>query len=256
MENITYKDIILYYVKKDYKYISNIILNISNHITNLYDNYVLTSDERKKINNLISDIINNLNEKYNNVSSKNFFINDDIINNNFRDYKINNLEIAIDVIDILKKDNTLNLFYPELKLIDFSDIIEQIDKIINFVGLLNITDIFEFYDIDISYLKNNNSYFNEINILKNILVPISASYILDKRIDKKNIIFEFNKYFNDKYSMMLGNVYQIKIRFLKNKKLLHILGYINYDSVNSFIRTSQICNDYLYNKKNKISVEL
>lgn len=256
MENIKYRDIILHYINKDYKYLSGVIGNISNHLINLYENYIITTDDKKKVNILLSDIINNLNDKYN-ESIKNIF---DLKNTYsieiFDKYKIEDIDLVINIIDILINTKSINNFYPNLHLIDFSDIKNQINKIINFVGMKNIDDIIEYYNIDKEYLKNYKNYNDEIEILKHVIVPISSSYIKDKRIDKRNIIFEIKKYINDKYSLLLGNIYEIKIRFTDSHKILQIIGYIDYDPVNSLIRTSQICNEYIYNKKNKIVMEL
>ena len=41
MEYVNNKDIIIYFLKKDYKFLSNIITNLSKHINNLYDNYII-----------------------------------------------------------------------------------------------------------------------------------------------------------------------------------------------------------------------
>ena len=50
MNNISYGDVIAYYLKKDYREKSLLLNNLSSHIDNLYDNFVLTTDDKKKIN--------------------------------------------------------------------------------------------------------------------------------------------------------------------------------------------------------------
>ena len=256
MENIKYRDIILYYINKDYKYLSKIIGNLSNHLINLYETYIITTDDKKKINIMLSDIINNLNDKYN-ESLKTIFDANNLYSDEFIEkYKIKDIELIIKIIDILIDTKSLNNFYPNLKLIDFSDIRNQINKIINFIGLKSIDDITEYYNIDKEFLRSYKDYFSEIEILKNIIIPVSCLYIRDKRIDKKKTIFEMKKISNEKYSLLLGNIYEIKIRFTNINKILQIIGYIDYDPVNSLIRTSQICNEYIFNKKNKITIEL
>jgi hypothetical protein len=47
MENIVKENIIIHYLKKDYKNRAGILNNLSLHINNLYDNYVLTTDDGK-----------------------------------------------------------------------------------------------------------------------------------------------------------------------------------------------------------------
>jgi endopeptidase La len=252
MEKIKYIDIIQYFLKKEYKFLSNIITNLSLHINNLYENYIITTDERKKINIMLSDTINNLNDYYNTTSTKIFG------NTEYNKiFNTNNFEHNIEILEMLKKNNLLYDMYSELKLVDFSSIIDDIKKISTFIGLNTINDILSLYNLDSEFLRKNNDYYNKFNILKDIFIPISLVFTDDKRIDKKNNIFEFiqNK-LDDKYSLMLGNIYQIKIRFQNIKMVMTINGYIDFDAVNSSIRTSQICNDYIYNKKNKIINEI
>jgi endopeptidase La len=271
MEYVNNKDIILYFLKKDYKFLSNIIINLSNHINRLYDNFIITTDERKRINIMLSDTINKLNDYYNLTSGKLFNNNDnDNDNNNDNDndndndnfnkqYKIRKTEINFiyEIIESIRDTDTVNIFYPEVELIDFKNILDDIKKISGLIGLNNINDILKIYNLNIDFLKINNDHNNKFNILKEIFVPISINYTSDKRIDKKNNIFEFiQNDFDDRYSLMLGNIFQLKIRFSQTKTVLHINGYIDFDSVNGIIRTSQICNDYLYNIKTNIINEI
>jgi len=264
MEYVNNKDIILYFLKKDYKFLSNIIINLSNHINRLYDNFIITTDERKRINIMLSDTINKLNDYYNLTSGK-LFNNDDNNDNNDnndnfnKQYKIrkNEINFIYEIIESIRDTDTVNIFYPEVELIDFKNILDDIKKISGLIGLNNINDILQIYNLNIDFLKINNVYNNKFNILKEIFVPISINYTSDKRIDKKNNIFEFiQNDFDDRYSLMLGNIFQLKIRFSQTKTVLHINGYIDFDSVNGIIRTSQICNDYLYNIKTNIINEI
>jgi len=257
MEYVNNKDIILYFLKKDYKFLSNIIINLSKHINKLYDNYIITTDERKKINIMLSDTINKLNDYYNLYSTK--IYNNDKNDKNNKEYNIKKTEInyIYEIIESIRDTNAMNIFYPELELIDYKNIFEDIKKISGFIGLNNINDILKIYNLDIDFLKSNIEYNNKLNVLKEIFLPISINYTDDKRIDKKNNIFEFiQNNFEEKYSLMLGNIYQIKIRFSQTKSVILINGYIDFDSVNGIIRTSQICNDYIYNQKTNIINEI
>ena len=64
---IKYSDIINFYLNKDYKLRSDILIRLSNHTDKLYENYIITTDERKKVTSLISDVINKLNMYYNSI---------------------------------------------------------------------------------------------------------------------------------------------------------------------------------------------
>jgi endopeptidase La len=273
MNIITYCDVIVYYLKKDYKEKSDILNNLSLHIDNLYDNYVLTTDDKKKLNTLISETINNLNNYYNNIYSLLYpdIINETKVDINFNlDIKRLNLinkdkyfcnendfNIFIETLDILKENNCIEEYYKDLNIVDFKEINIRIKKICNYVGLSNIKEIVNLYGFN-NIIKLNNEENNKIKILNDLFVPFKCKYIEDKRIDKRNKYFEFihTKNVDDKYSLLLGNVYQIKFRLNKFKTVLEITGFMKNDSINSYIRTSQLCNDFIYNKKKLISDEL
>ncbi len=249
MNNRTYGDVIIYYLKKDYRDKSLLLNNLSSHIENLYDNFVLTTDDKKKINTLISETINNLNNYYNNYSSN--------INNNKFFCLQSDFNLFIETIDILKNNNCVEEYY-DFKLFDYKDINLMIKKICNYIGLSNINEILELYGLNNNIIKLNPEDEEKYNILKDIFVPINSKYYEDKRLDKKNKHFEFSlkRNIDDKYNLLLGNVYQIKFRINKFKTVLEINGFIKQDSVNSLIRTSQLVHTYLYNKKKYISTEI
>jgi endopeptidase La len=273
MEKIKYSDVINYYLKNDYKIRSDILKKTSIHIDRLYDNYILTTDDRKKINNLLNDTINNLNSYYNKIlimlfPDNKFDIDNDNIDINDKDFILeedkiinqtkNNIEYLIETIDICRQNNTINYFYPKLILPDYKNVDTLIKKIANYVGLSTIDDIIDIYVKNKNYIKFNEDEKNKYDIIRNIFIPISCNYLEDKRLDKKNKNFELihRKDINDKYSFLLGNLYQIKIRINKLKTVLEITGYFELDSINSIIRTSQLCNSYLFEKKKIISNEI
>ena len=111
METITYGDIIVYYLKKDYRVKSLLLNNLSIHVDDLYDNFVLTTDDKKKINTLISETINNLNEYYNNMTIQLYpnMLNDNICKDNKLINKVfcykNDFDSTIETINILKDNN-------------------------------------------------------------------------------------------------------------------------------------------------------
>jgi endopeptidase La len=272
MNKIKYSDIVNSYLKFDYKFRTDIIIKLSLHVDKLYDNYIITTDERKKNNTLISDTINKLNTYYNSILLilyPNVKTDNNDCENDFKDdYKLeedkyinidnNKLSNLLETINILKNNNIIETIYPGLNLPNFNIIDDLLKKICNYVGLSNIEDIIKLYIKNDDDLKLTNEEKAKYDILKNIFIPISCNYIYDKRIDKKNINFEFlNKNcLDNKHSFLLGNLYQIKIRFNKLKVIIEINGYIELDTINSVIRTSQICSNYLYEKKKIVTNEL
>ena len=57
-------EIILYYLNKDYCKRAEIIYNLSLHIDRLYDYFIITDDDRKKIISIINNTLNQLNKYY------------------------------------------------------------------------------------------------------------------------------------------------------------------------------------------------
>jgi endopeptidase La len=267
MNTITYGEIILHYLKKDYEYISNVLNNLSIHVENLYDNFVLNTDDKNKINILINETINVLNDYYNYM--KNILSGNNINNNNHK-FDINidikninkiycnkiDLKSNLEILDIFKENNSIET-YNNFNICDFKKINLMIKKICNNIGLSKLDEIIELYSIK-NIIKLNNDENEKLNILKELFIPISSKYCEDKRLDKKNNFFEFihKKDIDNKYVLLLGNVYQIKLRINKFKTVLEINGYLKIDPVNSFIRTNQINNSFITNKKQLIINEI
>lgn len=268
---ITNSEIINYYLDKDYIDKSNILNRLSIHIDKLYEDYVITSEIKKRLNTLINDTINNLNQHYNEYSelcsndeniyevntdtnnlnkikimhTKNMIFNKD--NNNI----FSTIKSATDYINFLRKYDKVDEFTTNLHIIKYDKIDEEIKKISNLVGLSNLDDIIDIYNLHLTLekIEGHNKY--TIETLKEYFIPISVNYV--NKNDKNDKILSFT-FCNDndseiKYYMLLDNVYELKIHDISNNKTLNIIGYLKNDAVNSYIRTSQIKNKYLYDKK-------
>jgi endopeptidase La len=263
MENTLKDNILIYFLKRDYKKRASVLNNLSLHINNLYDNYVITTDDRKKINIIVNESINQLNKYYNDIVAELTHTQDnvdDVNSDNDTNLTINNDTInsgLIDIINIFKNYNCVNSYEKNIKIYDYKNVDLSLKKICMLIGLSKISEIFNLYSIQ-SYVKFLEDEQLKVNILENIFVPFSSRYLPDKRIDKKNKQFEFllNSQPDEKYSLLLGNIYQIKIRIPKFKSVLEINGYLCNDSLNSILRTSNLNYNYLYDKKKKYIQEL
>lgn len=259
MENTLKDNVLIYFLKRDYRKRASILNNLSLHINNLYDNYVITTDDRKKINIIVNESINQLNKYYNDIVAELTHTQNNVDENNSDNdtsLSINNPDTInsglIDIINIFKNYNCVNSYEKNIKIYDYKNVDLSIKKICMLIGLSKIFEIFNIYSIE-SYVKFLEDEQFKVNILENIFVPFSSRYLPDKRIDKKNKQFEFllNSQPDEKYSLLLGNVYQIKIRIPKFKTVLEINGYLCNDSLNSILRTSNLNYNYLYDKKKK-----
>jgi endopeptidase La len=297
IDNVTNNEITLYYLHNDYEKRTIIINNLSSHIEKMYDNYLITIDDRKKAITMISDILNQMNIYYNkyilniNPELKNTKNNNDhdneyidnktnntnisnnssnnIHNDNDNDNDDNDSEIKIysgnnklcrrsevkstlKIIDILRKNNTLETFVKDLNLADFNNIDKSLRKLSNFVGMNNLEELLYLYKFDQTHLSVEDT--QKIKLLSKILIPFSCKFIESKRIDKKNLYLEFieNKESSDKYELQLDNLYILKLRTADYKYVLEINCILDKDSVNIHVRTSQIVYPFLYERKKEI----
>ena len=216
--------------------------NVSNEESN--DTEVIDSSDKeiKKKNNKKKNI-NNINYEIN--LNKEDLLNLDLIslikNNLCNEKKLNNFGKYQYLFDLAK-------FNP------FENIKQQIIFLSKVVGFTSISDII--------YLGSNitNITFNKndeviIELLKDILLP------LDFEIEKHNYSSEIKiKKLECDHIILFNNKCIVEIPI--NSELYKISGYIKNDPLNINIRTSQISNIYIFNKKiifeniiNKINIE-
>jgi hypothetical protein len=252
--NVTTNEVVLYYLQNDYDKRVQIINNLSLHIEKLYDIFLITSDDRKKAISMLNEILNQMNIYYNNCILE---INPEITNITETNNKINlctrkELKSTIKVLDILRKNNTVNKFEKEIKLSNYIDIDKKIRKLSNFIGMNNINDILYLYKFNINHLSVEDN--QKLNLFSKIIIPFSCRIIENKRIDKKfsNLEFIENKEPSEKYELQLNNLYIFKLRTDDNKFVLEINSIIDNDTVNIHIRTCQIVYPFLYEKKQLI----
>jgi len=269
-ENIVFcNEIILYFLNQDYKIRSNLLYELSQHIELLYDYYVITSDDRIKIVTMANNTLNELNKYYNKISDTIYKKNNKVIESNNSEEELNNnkqlkpsnsinwlnnknLKQGIQIFEILRRTKTTNIFNKGLEFFDYKEIDNLIKHCYHLIGSNKLENILYIHNFDIAHLKSNDRIVYDI--LNLIARPINCKYIISKRIDKKILHFEFleNNICDEKYDLLLGNLYKIKIRSKDFKYLLEIDCFIINECLNTIVRTSSICNNYIYNKKQEI----
>ena len=159
-----------------------------------------------------------------------------------------NLELIEEIKNIKNNIYTNDTYgkYQELYELSNYDPFELIKK-----QIITLSKIIGFSSInDIIYLNTNivNYNFNGqekpiMDLLKIVFMPI------DYTIEKTNLHIEITiKQKNNQVYIILLNNY-CEIQFNIGNNLFKINGYIKNDSLNIYIRTSQIANNFLYNKK-------
>jgi endopeptidase La len=243
---MSHNEIKMYYLHIDYEKRSMMAKELLSHIEYLYDSFLISLDDRKKAITLLNDLMNQLNSYYN----KYIFENQE--NPQEKNNNLLQIKTSIKIVDILRKNNSVENFVKDLVLANFDNIDKSFRKICNFIGMKKISDILFLYKFDINHFTEDDK--NKINFLEKIAVPYNCRYIENKRIDKKKIYFEFNEILNipDKYDLQLNNMYSIKLRTSNNNYLLEIQTILDIDTINIHMRTSQIVYPFLHEKKQEI----
>ena len=268
MSDLTIRDLVLHYLQKDYADRASIIGKLTMHIEKLYENFMLSTDERKKIIRTVSELINSLNKTYNTTlirlefnrgviddndytyqNNKSAFDNlscplDTITNN-----KTTNLSSVAEIVNILRDYNVVENFMPVCKFSNFNSTDTNLKRIATEIGLHDIEDIIYLYKLD----KNNiddKMYLEKIDLLKMGFVPISITESNGRLTSTLDITC--NNLSESKYELVLNDIYTVKMYSSLNDSTCVITGFLTPDCINSTVRTCQICKQFLYDKKKKM----
>lgn len=139
-------------------------------------------------------------------------------------------------------DDKYNELYELSTYNPFEIIKKQIIMLGKIVGFTSINDIIYLNSNIINYEFNKQD--NKIlELLTNVFMPLD--FVVLNTDTQINIIVK--KKMNLTYHVLLNNYCEVE--FSIGNELFKISGYIKNDPLNIYIRTSQISNDYLYNKK-------
>ena len=120
-------------------------------------------------------------------------------------------------------------------------------------GADTLDDVFlAFINKKINYVFNEETPGYElVNILCETFRPISCVYTTTTDIKNKHIKVDMTQEQHSDYEILLNNHYKIKISFVHEKKykIFDIDGYFIGDCLNTHIRTSQLCSQFIHNKK-------
>ncbi len=279
MADISVKDYKIYNLQGEYNKFSNYLLDFQNHIERSYNNNMITINDRNNYFKILNDLLRQTNTIY---------------NTNMMDICGTDLSESEDDQDERKKNNMLSEIFPLANLtnINSANMFDEIKNLVNLCKILNLesvsgkndeiyANIFKEPFIDI---KNNllNKIGSKIGFLS---LDSGLSLIMGDQYDKlydKNVVnpFElYNKIFiPTKYSMRTLNKNEKRHLFFKKvninndvlldncaelyfkkinddyNKYIVFSGYFQYDSLNITLRTSQICNNFIYQKKKAIEL--
>ena len=253
MENQQYKlkNLKLLHLQSRYKYISNIINCLNNHIYFLESIFFIDLHKKNLLLSVLYDITKNLNLSNNNYLKQILKKKTNI------DDKLNILLENVNEIN----NNYFNMLKPilnicETQYIPFYEEEVQLYELIFDNGYTNINDIFNIM-LNINYTKyfseETNNILNEIN---NIFIPISINFFnvnLDN-ISNNNYYWRNSKNINS--NDYLKSTRELWINCskleLKQHNFIKIEGIFINDSLSSCYKTCQINYLNLYNKKKMI----
>jgi endopeptidase La len=179
-----------------------------------------------------------------------------------------NIDIDIDIINDIKRlfldDNIINQvseMHNMLNVIDYNmlNVIDYNPFLIVKNNIKTLCKIIGYYNLDnIIYLECNISNYefiensdNELyKLLQEIFVPIKYNVQPEISTTKTSKNIEISKYYDNKLIILFNSQAEVNINI--NRTMFKITGYIKSDPLNIYIKTSQICNSYIYEKKNKL----
>ncbi len=245
--NAKLKNFKLLILQNKYKFISNLILKLTDHIIYLENNYLIDQNEKNiNISNLY-DINKNLNS-----------INNNYLLTTFKEETNIDAELNTILDENNNIDNELLLtFTPIINLINkkympFNKEETQIKEIIKKVGYSNVSELISLF------YKNDDVELNKLLVeINDIFCPTSINfYKVDPSIiDNSNFFWKIPKNYGENDLLELTRELWIKNTQDKNS-YIKIEGIFKLDSLSTIIKTCQINYNFLYDKKKNILKEI
>lgn len=263
MVNTILKNFIINYLQYEYTRYSNIFIKYSEHIERCYNEFIININVRNQYIKNLSDLIKLTNNIYNDKikSLKSVEIYNQELNNNKNLIKLldDNSNVLFNLIDIYNALDIDN--FNGININIFSDIKTKLLQLSNTIGFYNIDIALELlignkYK-NIINTNDNIKFNNKLDILTKTFIPLSFklnnldSNILNDKLNLNSKITCKNKITTD-YEILLNNFFEVVINIPHKNYIIIFNGYFTLDPINILIKTSQICEQYLYNKKNKL----
>lgn len=256
MTSISVRDYRIHNLQKEYNKYSNIFFNTQNHINKLYDKGIISINERNKELKDLKGQLKKMNDTYNDYMKNKC----DSNNETDDDDLVEKLSVILDETTIKNSncDEISNLVKEHTRINgnnnELNDIIEnplaninlELLKISLNIGFKNICDgLILIIGEDYNKLFGND-FLMHLNLFNKIFVPMKYN-IKNKENMKKEYYFKKISPINE---IILDNCAELHIKYKKGS--IVILGYFNNDVLNVIIKTSQICNNFVYQKKKEL----
>jgi endopeptidase La len=242
------KNFKLLILQNKYKYISNLIYKLTNHIIFLENNYLIDQNNKNIHLGSLYDINKNLNSVNNNYLLTTFKESTNIDNELKMLFKQTNL-VNEELLTIF----TPLINYTNHKFLPFIKEEQLIKEIIKKVGYPSICELLNLFYI------NDDLELNELLLeIENIFCPISMNFFkVDLNIIEKTLNFFWRKpkKYNENDLLELSRELWIKNKKEKNY-YIKIEGIFKIDTLSTTIKTCQVKYNILYEKKKNILKEI
>lgn len=252
MAEITIKDYKIHTLQFDYIKYSQLLYNFELHINRCLDMNIININDKNKYFKKIVELLHNMNNIYNiciiEINKENDCRNiNNILNLNL--YSLDDIRTFINLQKILNLVNNniglYNEFFIEIK----KDILKEISSNI---GFYNIQDAYllligDSYD---KFLSKKNMY--EIIFYDKIFVSIGFNLFKNENLENLEYFEIVKKDIENDVIFDNG----VEIILLINTKKIHLCGFLMNDSLNIINKTSQICNNSIFQKKKIIEKAL
>ena len=223
-----------------YKYLSNIIYKLTNHIIYLDSYYLLSSDKKNDILTKLYNINKNINTIYNNNIN---IIDTDNETTYYSDFINSSLECNIELL-MSHKDCLINK-------VPFNKELEEVFELMNYIGYKSIKDLLKFK----KYKIENKELNNLINEIDNYFIPLSINTY--NSINTLDYYWRSPSKFSDNDILELNKELWILInKDDKNCTYYKIEGIFTSDILSLKLKTSQIMSSYIYTKKTNITIQI
>lgn len=276
MTNAILKDFMINYIQTEYARFSGILYKCCEHVERCYIEFIININDRNQHLKVLNELIKFMNNIYNDkiksfkckeIIDQEIFDNDD---ENIKSIthttgnKLNDTNIINDIV--LPNENCTN------ELIKLMEIYESLG--INNLNGINL-DIFNEIKLKLFQIADSIGFYN-IDTAFNLIIGKKYRSIIDNNIDSEfNAKFDIiSKYFTPTFykinksdslnpdidckiiqsdhDALLDNFFEIIVKIPHRELLVTFKGYFVNDPINIIIRTSQICEHYIYNKKKKL----
>ena len=238
-------DIKNYYLKNSYKKYTDHIIIFEKHIAKLFDNWVIDINNRNHILQQLDSLIqlmikiynNNLIKIYKELNLNEMFLQENLAyNSSYR-----NISDSLNIIQHLEGN-------VDYKNDPFHEIRSELISLCQENGYHSMDSFFRLYINDQYINLFDNSIIEIFELYNKVFIPYNITItekIKSKNISNKIVISKVDS----KCDSLIDNTCSVAILISNLSIKVVFEGYVVSDSLNAFVRTSQIYSRYLYRTK-------